>query len=75
MLEYPFLSHNGHAITDLSHKANILNDLFSLVFTTNSTQPSLTHDESQFPDIQPISFCYADILPLLATLEVHKAPG
>ena len=69
------LSHNDHTITDSTHKANILNDYFSSVFTTKDTQSTLTPDESPYPDIQPISFTYADVSQLLTTLEVHKAPG
>ena len=71
----PPLSHNGHTITDSTHKANILNDYFSSVFTTEDTQCTLTPDESPYLDIQPISITYADVSQLLTTLNVHKAPG
>ena len=71
----PPLSHNGHTITDSTHKANILNDYFSSVFTTEDTQCTLTPDESPYLDIQPISITYADVSQLLTTLDVHKAPG
>ena len=71
----PPLSHSGHTITDSTHKANILNDYFSSVFTTEDTQCTLTPDESPYLDIQPISITYADVSQLLTTLDVHKAPG
>ena len=71
----PPLSHNGYTITDSTHKANILNDYFSSVFTTEDTQCTLTPDESPYLDIQPISITYADVSQLLTTLDVHKAPG
>ena len=71
----PPLSHNGHTITDSTHKATILKDYFSSVFTTEDTQYTLTPDESPYPDIQPISITYTDVSQLLTTLDVHKAPG
>jgi len=74
MLEYSHLSHDNHTITDSTHKANILNDYFSSVFTTEGALPSPTHDENPYLDLQPISFTQADVSQLLTTLEVHKAP-
>ena len=71
----PPLSHNGHTISDSTHKANILNDYFSSVFATEDTQSTLTPDESPYPFMQPISITYTDVSQLLTTLDVHKAPG
>ena len=55
----PLQSQNGHTISDSTHKANILNDYFSITFITENTQSTLTTDKSPYPDIQPIYFNYA----------------
>jgi len=61
----PLLSHNVHTITDSTHKANILNDYFSSVFTIDSTQPSPSTALSLLPCMMKVIFLTSSLFLLL----------
>ena len=69
----PPLRHNSDVITESANEANIFNNYFSSVFTTENISSTDMPEESPNPYIRPLSFSAA--LQLLTSLEVHKAPG
>ena len=71
----PPLLHNGTTVTDIKHKANILNNHFSSVFTIEDTLSAPVQDESPYPDIHPLKFQTNDVAELLSTLQIHTSPG
>ena len=70
----PPLRHNGNVITEFTNKANIFNNYFSSVFTTENIPSTHMPEGSPYPDIRPLLFSAADTFQLLTSLEAHKAP-
>jgi len=57
-------------------KAEVLNDHFSSVFTTEDTLPeNICLDSNQFPDVSDISVHTGGVAKMLRELNEHKASG
>ena len=72
----PSLEVNHQTISDSQSKANILNDQFTSVFTTDSTTNRVANLVGQpYPTIPSVQVNVNGIINLLRNLKPHKAPG
>ena len=70
----PSLVKNHHTFSDNTSKANILNNQFSSVFTTDD-DCSTMFDGHPYPAIPTIQIDTLGVTSLLSNLDPHKAPG
>ena len=66
---------NSTTYTDDLDKANILNNYFSTVFTTEDTSNLPSMEDSTYPAIDSLNITVVGVSNLLHDLEVHKACG
>jgi len=70
------LKQNGVAYSDSQSKAEVFNDHFSSVFTTEDTlSDDICLDSNQFPDISDIIVHTGGVVKILRELNEHKASG
>ena len=70
----PSLTKNHQTFSDNVSKANILNNQFSSVFTTDNDCSSVLEGRS-YPDISAIQIDTQGVVNILHNLDPHKAPG
>ena len=72
----PSLEVNHQTISDSQSKANILNDQFTSVFTTDSTANRVANLVGQpYPTIPSVQVNVNGVINLLRNLKPHKAPS
>ena len=65
---------NDQTFSDNVSKANVLNNQFSSVFTTDNDCSSVLEGHS-YPDISAIQIDTQGVINLLHNMNLHKAPG
>ena len=69
------LKNNGSLHSDPKQKAEILNNQFKSVFTSNSSTPNQTLPIPKFPMLNEITITENGFLKMLINLKPHKASG
>jgi hypothetical protein len=69
------LKKEGQLVADTKQKANILNEQFKSVFTTESIDNIPNKGASPHPDIPPLTITTTGIRKLLDNVNPHKASG
>jgi len=69
------LRQKDETFTDPKDKAEILNNYFTSVFTSEDTSTIPILDHNTFPDISPLTIHNEGVVDLLSNLKEHKAKG